>query len=147
MKGTTLLLLATVVLAGCATTTTSNDAEAFIRAADTRFAQAFNRGDWGAVTAIYANDAVSLMPNADAMRGSAAIRQNFNKMQGTNANLTITPDRVVQSGDIAYETGTYSTAMTGMNDRGKYLTVWRRQPNGDWRIVADMINTSLPASH
>jgi ketosteroid isomerase-like protein len=31
-------------------------------------------------------------------------------------------------------------------DRGKYLTVWRRQPNGEWLIVADTWCSDLPAS-
>ena len=149
----TLAVLSFVVLSGCATTGTmasKNDADPYIRAAGTRFSEAFNRSDWNTVSGFYADDAVLLMPNADAMRGVAAIRQGFSAMNGMNPHLSIATDRVVQSGDLAYETGTYQMQMTpsgapSMNDRGKYLTVWRRQTNGDWKIVADMINTSMPA--
>jgi len=29
-------------------------------------------------------------------------------------------------------------------DKGKYLTVFRKQPDGSWKAVADMINSDLP---
>ena len=141
----------TLALFGCATTRT-NDAATYIQTENPRFADAFSRGDWNAVTAYYADDAVLLMPNAEMMRGTAAIRQGFGAMQGMGATLKTATDHVVQSGDLAYETGTYQMSMMPpggslVNDRGKYLTVWRRQANGDWKIVADMINTSMPAPH
>ena len=46
-------------------------------------------------------------------------------------------------GDLAYETGTWSYTYTppGENERtvgGQYVTVWRRQSDGGWRILADM---------
>jgi ketosteroid isomerase-like protein len=144
MKTTTVLVLSILLLAGCATTA-SNDADAYIRSQDPRFAEAFNRGDWNTLTGMYTDDAVVLMPNSETMRGPAAIRQGFSAMSGMNANLRIVPESIVQSGDIAYETGRYEMSMTGGSDRGKYLTVWRRQPDGTWKIVADMINTSMPA--
>ncbi len=148
----TIVVLSTLVVFGCATTTPTNDAEAAIRSANAHFTDAFNRSDWNGVTANYADDAVVLMPNADSMRGAAAIRAGYGSMNGMSPSLRTATDRVVQSGDLAYETGTYQMQLTpaggaAMNDRGKYLTVWRRQPTGDWKIVADMINTSMPAPH
>jgi ketosteroid isomerase-like protein len=149
------LALCSLVLAGCATTTTttttnSNDADTYIRAASPRFAQAFSRGDWNSVSGYYTDDAVMMAPNADTARGPAAIGQAFGSFQAMKPSLSLTADRVVQSGDLAYEYGTYRMQLTPpngamMNDRGKYLTVWRRMPNGDWKIAADIFNTSMPA--
>lgn len=140
----------TLVFFGCATTTTTSNADSYIRTATARFQDAFNRNDWNSVASYYTDDAVMLLPNTDAQKGRAAIRAGLTSMAGMSPNLHIMPERIVQSGDLAYETGTYTMAMTPsggttMNDRGKYLTVWRRQTNGDWKIVADMINTSMPA--
>lgn len=28
-------------------------------------------------------------------------------------------------------------------DRGKYLVVWTKQPNGEWKVAADMFNSDL----
>lgn len=151
MKPLVPALLVLLVFTGCASTMSSstNDAQTYIQSTTPRFISSFNSGDWNAVSGYYADDAVLLMPNADAMRGTAAIRAGFNSMNGMNARLNLTSDRVVQSGDLAYETGTYTMSMTpsggnAMNDRGKYLTVWRRQADGTWKIVADAINTSMP---
>ena len=141
-------VLSLLIFSACASTMTSpsNDAQTYIQSVNPRFISAFNSSDWNTVGSYYADDAVMLMPNADAMRGNAAIRQSFSSMNGMNAKLTLSTDRVVQSGDIAYETGTYTMSMAAGNDRGKYLTVWRRQADGTWKIVADSINTSLPRS-
>jgi ketosteroid isomerase-like protein len=31
-----------------------------------------------------------------------------------------------------------------MKDSGKYMTVWRKQADGSWKVVADMFNTNMP---
>jgi ketosteroid isomerase-like protein len=31
-----------------------------------------------------------------------------------------------------------------ITDHGKYLTVFKKQPDGSWKMVADMINSDLP---
>src|SRR5437763_14638109 len=84
-----LTVVCSIALLGCATsgTMSSNDADTYIRAANPRFTEALNRGDWNALTGFYADDAVVMMPNADAMRGSAAIRHGFGGMTGMSPNL------------------------------------------------------------
>ncbi len=140
-----------LVLFGCATTgTTSKDAEAHIRAEAPRFMEAFNRADWDAVSRFFADDAVALAPNSEIARGPAAIRQTFSAFQSMKPRLSFSSDRIVQSCDMAYEYGTYqmqmsSSAGAAMNDRGKYVTVWRKMPGGEWKIVATSSTTSLPA--
>ena len=57
---------------------------------------------------------------------------------------------VSKSGDLGYTVGTYSMTRTNPTDRkpvtnhGKYLTVFNRQPDGNWKGVADMANSDLP---
>lgn len=150
MKRLMILTVCSLTLLACASTSMStNDAEAAIRAAEGPFIAAFNAGDWATVSSYYADDAVTLMPNTDVARGRPAIQQLFSSMGPMKPNLSFGPDRIVQSCDVAYEIGHYQMRMTGpngspMNDAGKYLTVWRRMPDGTWKIVADMINTNQP---
>ena len=45
--------------------------------------------------------------------------------------------------DTAYETGTWSYTYHPKNQQeqrigGRYVTLWRRQPDGGWKIWADM---------
>jgi ketosteroid isomerase-like protein len=145
----TILGIAAGLLAGCATTATmDNDADAQIRAAGPRFIDAFNRADWATVATFYTDDAVALAPHAEIARGPASIQQLFSTFGTMQPRLSFRPDRIEQSGDIAYEYGTYELRMTErgatIDDRGKYLAVWRRMPDGQWKMVADMFNTSLP---
>jgi ketosteroid isomerase-like protein len=50
---------------------------------------------------------------------------------------------------MAYTMGTYVARMTGQDgapvtEPGKWLSVWRKQANGQWRIVVDTYNTDVP---
>jgi uncharacterized protein (TIGR02246 family) len=132
------------LIAGCATMST-NDADAYIRSAEPRFMSAFNAGNADAVAAMYTDDAVLLTPNAPAAVGTAAIRGAFAAVAAMHPALSFAPDRIVQSGDVAYEYGHYTMTMGGNRDQGSYVTVWRRQANGDWKIVEDSVNSSMPA--
>jgi ketosteroid isomerase-like protein len=56
---------------------------------------------------------------------------------------------VAQSGDLGYTYGTYQLTMNDpagnpVTDRGKYITVWKKQADGSWKSVADMFNSDLP---
>jgi ketosteroid isomerase-like protein len=57
---------------------------------------------------------------------------------------------VMVSGDLAVETGTFAWTLqpksgAEVKDKGKYLTVWKRQADGSWKIVRDIDNSDLPA--
>jgi ketosteroid isomerase-like protein len=57
---------------------------------------------------------------------------------------------VARSGDLGYTTGTYEwTLKTGSGktatDKGKYLTVWKKEADGSWKVLYDMFNSDLPA--
>lgn len=153
MRQTLAMLTLTVVALGCASSSTMNtttDADAFIRNAGPRFISAFNSGNAAAVSDFYTSDAVLMMPNQQLSKGSAVIREVYSGFLSANKpTLSFVPDRIVQSGDVAYEYGHYTMSMTpsggnAMADQGNYITVWRRQPNGDWKIAVDSIATSMP---
>jgi ketosteroid isomerase-like protein len=57
---------------------------------------------------------------------------------------------VAKSGDIAYTQGTYSMTMSDpktkqpVTDKGKYVTVYKKQADGSWKAVSDILNSDLP---
>jgi ketosteroid isomerase-like protein len=42
------------------------------------------------------------------------------------------------AGDLAYRYGSYSSAEKNASERGYYLTIWRAEANGDWKIIVDL---------
>src|SRR5205823_7630597 len=91
---------------------------------------------------LYADDAVYLPPHHPAVHGRAAIREYLNApLHHGYTDLKFEVTYIKQAGDLAYDVGTYTMNVPSdgnkKQDRGKYLTVWRKQPGGDWHIVAD----------
>jgi ketosteroid isomerase-like protein len=58
-----------------------------------------------------------------------------------DSDLTFTSKRVEVSGDLAVDSGTYTESLvaraTGkpMHSSGSYLTEYRREKDGNWKIV------------
>ena len=64
----------------------------------------------------------------------------YNAFAGSRGRLDWGPilGEMAPSGDLGFTIGlAVSTAPTGAQSYSKYLTVWQRQPNGDWRYVVD----------
>jgi ketosteroid isomerase-like protein len=123
-----------------------------IRALDAEFMKAANARNAGAlVKAFYAPDAVLMPPNHAAVEGRANI-QGF--LQGLiDSGLTsikLETTTIASAGDLAYGRGQYTLALSPpggapVEDVGKYVVVYRRQPSGAWRAVSDIFNSDHPA--
>ena len=146
-------LAAAVTLAGCAQPAPAPSTPPDTRAADE--AALRNRiKDWSAAAqakdaakfvSVYADDAVVMMAGAPDIRGITAIREGIPAMMQDPAfALSFEADEVevARSGDLAYETGSYSMTMTGADKKpatetGHYVVVWRKDPDGTWKVVVD----------
>jgi uncharacterized protein (TIGR02246 family) len=101
----------------------------------------------------YADDAVLLWPGAPMVTGRAAIREFmrvFLSMPDFSLSFVTAQVKVSRAGDFAYTYGTNKVTLVDpngkkMKDSGKYLTVYRKQSDGTWKVVADMGNSDLPA--
>ena len=139
-------LTAVFILVSCKPETNVADAKKEIEEADARQVQAFQTKDITGLTANYSEDAVILPQNGPMVSGSENINAFFQEMSGMTSDFTFSMNIFDASGDLAYEVGTYSGKFGGMEDKGKYVTVWKRQPDGTWKIAADIFNTDLPPS-
>ena len=101
----------------------------------------------------YSNDASLLLPNAPIINGRENIKGALKTMLADpNFALTFQSTRAEASkgGDFVYTVGTYSMTLsrpsdkTAVTDKGKYLTVFEKQPDGSWKAVADMISSDMP---
>jgi uncharacterized protein (TIGR02246 family) len=126
--------------------------KAAIQAANARGIDAFKRGDKAGMMASYTSDAIVMAPNEEAWRGREGLDKGFSGFlsQFSLKDGAATTTDVMVAGDLAVETGTFAYTLqpkTGaeIKDKGKYLTVWKRQPDGTWKIVRDINNSDLPA--
>lgn len=125
---------------------------AAVKTADTQWSKAAETHNILAVMSFYADDASILPPNAEMVSKTPDMRKVWTDMLTPATTLTWTPGNVdvAASGDIAYDQGFYlmSTKVAKgkpVLDRGKYLTVWKKQSDGSWKAVADMWSSDLPA--
>jgi uncharacterized protein (TIGR02246 family) len=128
------------------------DVKKAIEDANAKFLDALAKGDAASAAGNYADDAILMMPNEAAMSGHQAIVDGFTKFvkDATISNGKPLTSDVQVSGDLAVETGTFEWTITPkggkpMTDKGKYLTVWKKQADGNWKIIRDMNNSDLAA--
>ena len=128
--------------------------ERMLRDLDAQWSKAAAAKDVEQTIAYYSDDAIVLPPNATSAATKEAIR-NFWKHLLTSSGLVITwkPARVQlgKSGEMAWVSGAYELTLNDtsgkpINDRGKYLEVWEKQPDGKWKCVADTWNSDQAAS-
>ena len=127
--------------------------EQLLRDLDAQWAKAAAAKDVERTIAYYADDAILLPPNATSAATKEAVRDVWKEML-TSPGFTITwkPTTVqfAGSGDMGWVSGTYELTMNDangkpVNDRGKYLEVWEKQADGNWKCRADMWNSDLTA--
>jgi len=102
----------------------------------------------------YAEDAVLMMEDAPDIHGKAALAEGVGAMmEDPNFALSFAADDVVvaRSGDLAYETGSYTMTMSGPDgtpatETGHYVCVWEKQADGTWKAVVDAPVSDPPAA-
>lgn len=152
--GSPLLLIALLIFSGCMSTTPGvQDDSASRRRIEEGVAAwtaAVNRGDMSAVADLYTDDAVLMPANGAAVRGREAVRTFFVQALGSMSprDVKLWSDEIEVCGETAYEVGRYQMTLqppgaAAMNDRGKYIVIWKRQSDGSWKIARDIFNSDL----
>jgi len=149
-----LVLAALLVFAasGCAPKVDVEAERAALLQVDADWAKAAVAKDLERTVSFLADDAVMLPPNAPIMTGKDAIGKLWSELfaaPGFAISWQASQAAVASAGDLGYTHGTYEGTMTDpegnpVTDRGKYVTVWKKQPDGTWKVVADIWNSDLP---
>jgi ketosteroid isomerase-like protein len=120
-------------------------------AVDREFAQASVQ--FGAPQAFYmymADEAVWLPNESDRRIGPESIRDALAEIRGLTLDWAPLDGDVSVSGDLGYTWGTWEATVADVEtggasvSTGRYVTVWRRDPDGSWRAVLDMGNREAP---
>jgi ketosteroid isomerase-like protein len=124
-----------------------------IRELEAAFSAAAGTKDIDKVLSYYGEYAVMFVPNAPSATTKVTIRNAWKEMltpPGASTSWKATKVEVAKSGDLAYTSGPYQDTRNDANgkpikDFGNYLTVWKKQADGTWKVVADIWNSELPA--
>ncbi len=130
-------LLACVLAGGMAGAAEPVEAPAArVRAREVAFAKTMADRDHAAFAAFVAEDAVFL--GRAVLRGRRAVAEGWKPLfEGPKAPFSWQPDRVevVDSGTLAISTGPVFDP-EGQRT-GTYISTWRLEKDGEWRIVLD----------
>jgi uncharacterized protein (TIGR02246 family) len=125
--------------------------ERAIREADSAWSAAAEARDLDRYLSYFAPDASSFRPNAPIATGLEAIRKAWVQPFAAAGYVSWKTAKVEVSraGDLGYAFGAYQSMSKDVKGeplahRGKYLSVWKKQPDGKWKAVADMYNSDLP---
>lgn len=128
--------------------------EAAIRAASKEWSSSARAKDVQKFVSFYTDDATVLLEGAPDQNGMAAIREGMTGMM-SDPNFALSFDTekvtVARSGDLAYETGTFSLTLSGKDkkpaiDAGHFVVVWRKQADGSWKAAVDAPVSDPPAA-
>lgn len=122
-----------------------------VREVFARYTEAMVSGDPVLWTSIWDEKAVQMPPDAPAIFGKKAIADRISaSFQSWRWEFAINTEEVMIAGELALARGTFVSSMTPRDggDRefgdGKFLTVFKRQEDGTWRIYRDCYNFNTP---
>lgn len=129
----------------------SADDRAAVELASDAYVAAMNAADWARVARSFSKGAVRLPPNEEPHEGREAIERWLGGIEELTGYELIR-DRIDGADGIAYVRGRYDITLrplgapASLSDQGDFLEIWRKEPDGAWRIIEAMWNTRLPAS-
>ncbi len=126
------------------------EARAAIAEQSKRFSQAYVQGDIHALVDIYTQDGIAATGGRDFIQGKPALEQFWRlppgrtilQHQSNSLHLDI-------KGDTAYDWGYYSGQAAQDGEalppfQGKYVIIWQKGEDNQWRMLMDMWN-SMPS--
>ena len=145
---------AILLMCGCGKSTPPDTRavdEAELRDADAQWAKTAAVKDVDATVSFYSDDAIVLPPNAPRTSDKQAIRVVWAELlaPGTSLSWQANKIEVARSGDFGYVTGLYQASGKDargkpVSDQGKFLEVWKKQPDGKWKCIVDTYSSDLP---
>ncbi len=127
----------------------SEEDVAAITASTDVFAEAVMAGDWAALAALFTEDVVFMFPNGPVVDGRVAMHELLEPFPPF-AHFEATIVQIDGRGDLAFVRGQYdeSYIVEGtpepIQEIGKYVEIWRKQPDGQWLISVEIWNSDVP---
>ena len=148
----TICLAAVVVAAPAAAQRDTAATKASVLAADRNLAKAVARTGAGAFLRALEPGAAVLIPGQPILKGAAGSRAAFIARYGTPSSYRWAPTHAVASRDgrlaCTFGYSSFSNALDSVKAvrRGTYLTCWRRDGGGTWRVAGTQRADSPPSA-
>ena len=117
--------------------------KAEVEAANAKWIEFFNKGDFVGIASLYTTDATAFPPGSAMVKGNAAIGAMWKSVAEQVGDPKLTTLDVKPLGpSAAREIGTFSLKTKGPDPKdvtGKYVVVWEKDGN-DWKLAADIWN-------
>jgi ketosteroid isomerase-like protein len=143
------------LLCGCGQSikrASQDDIEA-IRKRQDEFPAAHTYHDGAKLAEFYTEDAMLIPPNEPIVRGKQAIaewyQREFEKAPPIE-NPKVTLEEIEVCGNLAFNRGNFILKFEGETaDKPiilnlRFITIWRKQPDGSWKFYRDIWNTNAP---
>ena len=94
----------------------------------------------------FADDSVVLLkPNRMPIVGKLGLIKSYEGKSDSGVVLTWSPANAIiaESGELGYTYGFWTFIAQKDTSRGTYLTVWKKNSNGQWKFIADTGNEGL----
>jgi len=151
------ILLLLALLCGAAPapqTAPAGAGEKLLRDLEARFARSVAERDRDAFLAFWAKDAAIFPPSGGPAIGPEKVWEQWASiLEDKDVSLTWKPSRVemAASGDLGYTYGRYESKRKGpagevVTHGGCYVTIWRKEKDGAWRVVLDIGSPDPPPS-
>jgi len=149
-----LLLAVVLALSGCSGSADSTRTEVSaskneLGQMNRDFAAALNAKDAKSAAALYTEDAVLIPPGEPPVRGRKAIEEYWQAAieAGGVRDVSVETMDALSSGSLGYETGSFVLKANGPDgedviDKGRYIELLRREPDGVWRSTHGIWNAS-----
>jgi ketosteroid isomerase-like protein len=104
--------------------------------------------DFESLVQFYTSDVVIMPPNGPTVHGHDGLRSWFEAFPRVTS-MEVGVDHIEGQGDMAYVRGRYSMTIEPegapgpIEDRGKFIEIRKRQPDGTWPLAADIFNSDL----
>ena len=140
------ILVGVLALSACAAEAPPPNPNVLLEA-DRAFDAAVAEGGSEAWGGWFAEDGALVLEGRGEIRGRIQVRDAVAFLDVPGVSLRWTPTRadIAASGDLGWTTGTYVSESPGpagetLREEGVYVSIWRLQTDGSWKVVMDLGN-------
>jgi ketosteroid isomerase-like protein len=139
------IAIVAVALSGCGARRQAKPGPGVLMTADREFARATAERRLEGFSSFLAEDVTTIRPNSPVVHGKKEVADRWAKLLSDPASsITWNPlhAAISDDGEMGFTLGSYEvTRANGLTravaGTGKYVTIWRKQSDGSWKVAFD----------